>query len=147
MKKCKVNSKVISLQTTKYLFAKILLVVQIRSLNMRVAFQFPLGPLPWSLAELLGSLKKPFKALLHHKLDVKVESLESLNGQHTLIADGMVVKSCQPKVWRLCQQFPPQVPSGWSKSFPHRCCFWQLPWVVDQYWGKKQTIERERYFA
>ena len=68
VKKCKVNSKIISHQATTDLFAKISLVAQIRSLNMRVVFEFPLGPLPWSLAEPLGSLKKTSKASLLHKL-------------------------------------------------------------------------------
>ena len=41
VKKCKVNSKIVPFQVTKDLFAKISLVAQIRSLNMRVAFEFP----------------------------------------------------------------------------------------------------------
>ena len=88
VKKCKVNSKIFPLQATKDLFAKMLLAAQIRSLNMGVVFEFPLGPLPWSLAERLGSLKKISKASLLHKLEEKVESLESLNVQYTLIVDG-----------------------------------------------------------
>ena len=48
IKKCKVNSKIIPMQATKELFAKISLVAQNRSLDMRSVFKFPLGPLPWS---------------------------------------------------------------------------------------------------
>ena len=55
----------------------------------RVVFEFSLGPLPWSLAEPLGLLKKTSKASLLHKLEEKVESLESLNGQHAFIVVGM----------------------------------------------------------
>ena len=84
-----VNSEIAPLQATKDLFPRISLVAQIRSLNMRVVFEFPLGPLPWSLAEPLGSLKKTSKASLLHKLEGKVESLESLNEQHALIVDRM----------------------------------------------------------
>ena len=89
VKKWKVNSKIVPLQATKDLFAKISLVAQIRSLNMTVVFEFPLGALPWSLAEPLGSLKKTSKASSLHKLEEKVESLESLNGQRALITNGM----------------------------------------------------------
>ena len=89
VKKCKVNSKIVPLQATKDLFARISLVAQIRSFDMRVIFEFPLGPLPWSLAEPLGSLKKTSKSSLLHKLEGKVEPLESLNGNHALIVDGM----------------------------------------------------------
>ena len=50
IKTCKVNFKVIPLQDSKNLFAKIALVAQIRSLNLKQVFKFPLGPMPWSLA-------------------------------------------------------------------------------------------------
>ena len=66
VKECKVNSKIIPLQATRELFAKIALIAQIRSLNMRLVFQYPLGPLPWSLAEPIGTLKKTSKANLLH---------------------------------------------------------------------------------
>ena len=56
-----INSKVIPLQASKSLFAKIALVAQILSLNLRQVFKFPLGPRPWSLAEPLGTLKKTSK--------------------------------------------------------------------------------------
>ena len=46
VKPCKVNSKVVPLQATKDLFGKISLVVQIRYLDLRSIFKFPLGPLP-----------------------------------------------------------------------------------------------------
>ena len=46
VKPCKVNSKVVPLQATKDLFAKISLVVQIRYFDLRSIFKFPLGPLP-----------------------------------------------------------------------------------------------------
>ena len=57
------------------------------------------------------------------------------------------VKCCQPNIWELCQRSPSKNPGGWSKIFPHRCCFWRLPWIVDQKCGKKQKTEREPYFV
>ena len=68
----------IPLQASKDLFAKISLVAQIRSLNMRSVFKFPLGPLPWSLAEPIGTLKKTSKAALLHQLEGKVEPIENV---------------------------------------------------------------------
>ena len=61
IKTCMVNSKVIPLQASKNLFAKIALVAQILSLNLRQVFKFPLRPMPWSLAEPLGTPKKTSK--------------------------------------------------------------------------------------
>ena len=88
-KNCKVNSRIVPLQATKDLFAKISFVAQIRSIDMRSIFQFPLGPLPWSLAEPIGSLKKTSKAALLHKLEGKVHPIESIQGPHMLIVNGM----------------------------------------------------------
>ena len=89
IKTCKVNSKVIPLQASKNLFAKIALVAQIRSLNLRQVFKFPLGPMPWSLAEPLGTLKKTSKAELLHKPEGTVEPIVNVSGKYALIINGM----------------------------------------------------------
>lgn len=60
-----------------------------KCIYMRSIFQFPLGLLPWSLANPLGSLKKTSKSSLLHKLEGKIEPIESIQGPHTLIIDGM----------------------------------------------------------
>ena len=46
IKTCRVNSRIIPVQASTKLFAKVSLVAQTRSLNMRSVFKFPLGPLP-----------------------------------------------------------------------------------------------------
>ena len=74
IKTCRVNSKIIPVEASKEPFAKVSLVAQIRSLNMRSVFKFLLWPLPWSLAESIGTLKKTSKASLLHKLDGPVEA-------------------------------------------------------------------------
>ena len=89
VKPCKVNSKMVPLQATKDLFAKISLVTQIRSFESRSIFKFPLGPLPWALAEPSGELKETSKASLLHKTESKLEPLDSLHGEQVLIIDGM----------------------------------------------------------
>jgi hypothetical protein len=85
----KVNSKMIPLQASEDLFAKISLVAQIRSLDMRAVFKYPLGPFPWSLAEPIGTLKKTSKSSLLHKLEGKVDPVESINGNYALVIVGM----------------------------------------------------------
>ena len=90
MKPCKVNSKIVPLQATKNLFAKISLVSQIRSFNLTSIFKFSLGPLPRALAGLCGVLKKKnSKASLLHKIESKVERLDRLHGEQVSIIDGM----------------------------------------------------------
>ena len=56
---------------------------------MRSVFKFPLGPLPWALAETMGTLKKTFKATLLHKLEGPVEPLEEVSGDYAMVFDGM----------------------------------------------------------
>ena len=90
IKTCRVNSKFIPLQASKNLFAKIALDAQIRSLNLRLVFKFPIGPLPWSLSEPIRTLKKTPKAALLHKLEGKVKPIENEGGEYAMIIDGMV---------------------------------------------------------
>ena len=89
MKPCKVNSKIFPLQATNDLFAKISFVAQIGSFNLRSIFKFLLVSLPWELAEPSGGWKKTLKTSLLHKIESKVEPLESLHGQQALIIDDM----------------------------------------------------------
>ena len=53
----------------KKLFDKIIIIMQNRHLDLATVFQYPLGPLPWSLSVPLGNLKKTNKASLFHKLE------------------------------------------------------------------------------
>ena len=50
IKTCRINSKVSPLQNSKDLFAKIAVVTHIRSLNLRLVFNFSLCSLLWSIA-------------------------------------------------------------------------------------------------
>ena len=89
IKTCRVYSKITPVQASKELFAKVSFVAQIRSLNIRSVFNFPLGPLPWSLAEPIGTLKNTSKAALLHKLESPVETIENVSGDYAMISDGM----------------------------------------------------------
>ena len=48
-----------------------------------------MGPLPFALAEVDGTLKKTAKCLLMHKLEGKVDPVVSIDGDYAFIADGM----------------------------------------------------------
>ena len=79
IKTCKVNNKLIPLQTTKDLFARISLIAQNRSIDLKAVFQFPLGPLPWSLAEPIGTLRKTSKASLKERQNQLIELMEAMH--------------------------------------------------------------------
>ena len=55
---CKVKDKMIPLQSSKELLSKIAMIMQTRKLDLRNVFQYPLGPLPESLAEPIGTLTR-----------------------------------------------------------------------------------------
>ena len=79
IKTCKVNNKLIPLQATKDLFARISLIAQNRSIDLKAVFQFPLGPLPWSLAEPIGTLRKTSKASLKERQNQLIELMEAMH--------------------------------------------------------------------
>ena len=54
--------------------------------NLRLVFKFPFGPLPWSLAEPIGTSKPTFL----HKPEGKVGPIENLSGRYAMITDRMV---------------------------------------------------------
>ena len=89
IKTCEVNNKLIPLQASKDLLARISLVAQNRSIDPKTIFQYPLGPLPWSLAEPMGTLKKTSKVSLLHKLEGKTETVREIDGRYAHIFDGM----------------------------------------------------------
>ena len=76
IKTCEVNNKLIPLQASKNLFARTSLVAQNRSIDRKAVFQYPLGPLPRSLAEPMGILKKLQKVLCYTNLKERQNQLE-----------------------------------------------------------------------
>ena len=50
---------------------------------------FPLEPLPWTLAGIIGDLKKTNKASLLHRIEGNVLPLEQIPKQSTRIFNGM----------------------------------------------------------
>ncbi|MCH2406133.1 MAG: hypothetical protein MK200_08075, partial [Nitrosopumilus sp.] len=56
--KCKVNGREVILTADKNLFGKISIIMQKRQFDLESVFQYPLGPLPWSLGGSMGELKK-----------------------------------------------------------------------------------------
>ena len=57
----KVKDKTISLNTGRALFSCMAIIVQKRCINLKEIFCFPLGPIPWSLADTFGNLQKTNK--------------------------------------------------------------------------------------
>ena len=82
------------------LFGGMALLGQFRKIDLKDVFRYPLGPLPWSLSDAYGLMRKTNKTQLLRLLEKNVDPLESYPPNSTTIYDGMA----------LLQKFSP--PSG-----------------------------------
>ena len=87
-KSVKVNGKVVQFSTQSDIFRKIALIQQIRSLDLKEVFCYPLGPVPWSLATSAGELMKTNKATLMHELEKGSTSVDAIQRPFATIIDG-----------------------------------------------------------
>lgn len=71
------------------LFGHMLLVASSRNLNMQDVLKHPLGPLPWSLANSDGTMKKTNKAPLARKLETMASIAEDIPSPSACVIDGM----------------------------------------------------------
>jgi hypothetical protein len=83
------SNKEIVLKFDHKLFGHMLLVASSRKLDMKNVLGHPLGPLPWSLANCDGTIKKNNKASLARKLETNAHPAENIPGPSACIIDGM----------------------------------------------------------
>ena len=62
--KVKTSNKTMSLKADKALFGRMAVIGQQRNIDLKTVFSYPLGPIPWSLAGMLGEMRKTQKASL-----------------------------------------------------------------------------------
>ena len=77
------------LKAGKNLFSQMILVAEIRSVNMKDVVSRPLGPFSWALANADGSLRKTNRTALSRELAKNVSPTEAILIQSTRIIDGM----------------------------------------------------------
>jgi len=85
----KAQAKEIVLKADRNLFGHMILVAQSRDLHMRDVLAHPLGPLPWSIANGDGSLRKTNKATLARELEKSVSPAEVIAEPSATVIDGM----------------------------------------------------------
>ena len=85
------NDLVFPLRMDRDIFARMALLGQFRQIDMKIVFTYPLGPLPWSLADPYGLPGKTVKAKLSQQLEQRIPVTEKYPENATSIFDGMVV--------------------------------------------------------
>ena len=91
------NGKEAQFSTQSNIFGKIALIQQFRQLDLKEVFRFPLGPVPWSLAESSGSLNKTTKSSLMRHLEKDVALQQNVEKPFAAIIDGMaLVRKVKP---------------------------------------------------
>ena len=70
-------------------FARLLVLAQSRSMDLRRVFQYSLGPLPWALATPDGQLAKTAKSTLLNALEKDVNPVESEPAGAAWVIDAM----------------------------------------------------------
>lgn len=79
------------------LFAGLLVVVQKSSMDLSEVFEYSLGPLPWFLASVDGSLGKTDKSKLLESLTKDVDPAEDVPPTSAIIVDDMaILQSLKP---------------------------------------------------
>ena len=92
LKKVKVkNYKVTQFSAQSDIYGKISLIQQNRKINLQEVFSYPLGPIPWVLAEANGEHEKSRKAKIMHELEKGVTRVEQIDATVFPIFDGMAL--------------------------------------------------------
>ena len=75
----KVKGRDLIARADRTFFARMLVIAQRRSMDLRRVFQFSLGPLPWALSTTDGQLAKTPKAKLLEALEKDVQPADSVS--------------------------------------------------------------------
>ena len=85
------SGKEVQFSAQSNIFGKIALIQQFRPLDLKQVFCFPLGPVPWSLAEGSGALNKTTKSSLMHYLEKDVPLQQNVKNPFAAVIDGMAL--------------------------------------------------------
>ena len=80
-----------SLKADNALFGRMTVIGQQRNIDLKTVLSYPLGPIPWSLAGMLGEMRKTQKASLLHELEKGVEPVDDISESYCYIYDAMAV--------------------------------------------------------
>ena len=85
------KNSLIPLKMDRNLFARMAQIGQFRKIDLKEVFKYPLGPLPWSLANAYGLLRKTNKAKVMQLLEKGTAVVERYPENACSIYDGMAL--------------------------------------------------------
>ena len=95
----KTKDKIIPLKMDKEVFARITLLAQFTTIEMKLVFTYPLGPLPWSIADAYGMPRKTNKATLTKTIVKDIPPVYQYPSDAVSIFDGMAVLQKFQQAW------------------------------------------------
>ena len=97
--KVNVKDRMVPLKMDRNLFARMAIAGQFRKIDLKTVFTYPLGAMPWSLADALGFIRKTNKSQLVQLLQNNNPILERYPANACNIYDGMASLQ-RLKIWK-----------------------------------------------
>ena len=92
--KVKVKGREVQFSSQSEIFGKIALIAQSRSADLQEIFKYPLGSVPYALADSMGTMIKTKKADLLVELEKDTTYVNSFSKSSCSIVDGMALVKC-----------------------------------------------------
>lgn len=89
--KVRIKDAVLPIRLDRAVFVRMALIGQVRKIDMKTVFSFPLGPLPWALADPYGFPRKTPKASFAVQLEKGIHVTDRYPDNAATIFDGMAV--------------------------------------------------------
>ena len=89
--KVNVKDRMVPLKIDRNLLARMALAGQFRKIDLKTVFTYPLGAMPWSLADAFGFIRKTNKSQLAQLLQKNIPILERYPANVCNIYDGMAL--------------------------------------------------------
>ena len=119
--KINIKGKEEILRADRSLFARMAVIAQTREMNMREVLSHPLGPLPWSLATINGSLAKTPKSKLVLVLEKDVAPLDEEPDATLWILDAMAILQSIRRVPETFGELAEQVSKQYCDAYWQEC--------------------------
>ena len=89
--KVQTNGKTVQFSAQSNIFGKVAIVQQRRDIDLKKVFCYPLGPVPWALADATGGMMKTSKSTLMHHLEKGTTNVDEVPKPYGLVIDVMAL--------------------------------------------------------